>query len=183
MNEKLVADCEKIRPLVDLCGKCSFYLPYKDVVFISSNPSSLNMINGRLHSTAGPSWTYADGFCGFSLDGVAVTEDCLKIINGALPPEEALKIGNVEQRLVTIKYVGPERLLQHLNSKPVDAKGKEYVLHSLTLEGTTCKMLEMQNPSEPKKHYEFVPPEIETVNQALAWRIGWTNFKEPVAKA
>ena len=47
------------------------------------------------------------------------------------------------------------------------------------------KLLEMQNPSEPKKHYEFVPPEVQTVNQALAWRIGWKldAFKEPVAKS
>ena len=182
LNETAVSRIDPIRPLVDLCGKCSFYLPYEDVVFVSSNPTHLDMVNGRLHSTTGAAWAYADGFCGYSIDGVAITEDIIRMINGDLPSESALKITNAEQRLLAIKYVGPERLLKHLNGKEISRKGAEYVLHSFTLEGTDCKMLEMQNPSEPKKHYEFVPPEIETVNQALAWRIGWNTFKEPVAK-
>jgi hypothetical protein len=93
-----------------------------------------------------------------------------------------LKLTNVEQRLVGVKYVGPERLIKHLNGKVLDTKGDEYVLHSFNLENTECVMLEMQNPSEPKRHYEFVPPEVTTVNQALAWRLGWDSFKEPVAK-
>jgi hypothetical protein len=72
LNETEVQNLEQVKPLIELLGKCSFYLPYEDVVFVSANPTEILMVNGSLHSTTGPAWTYSDGFCGYSLDGVAV---------------------------------------------------------------------------------------------------------------
>jgi hypothetical protein len=150
------------------------------------------MVNGRLHSTEGPAWSYADGFCGYALDGVEVPEFVIDAIAGKIPAQKVLELTNVEQRLVAIKYVGAGNLLNALDGKVLCQKGAvqadgrpEYVLHQISLNGTPEKLLEMQNPSEPKRHYEFVPPEVTSCTEALAWRIGWDlkAFKEPKAKA
>lgn len=195
-EQTAVTGLEIVQPLIDLCGKCSFYLPYENVCFVSQNLSYRHMEAGRLHCTTGPAWAYADGFCGYSLDGVAVPKSAIDAVLGKVKPESVLALQNVEQRLVAIKYVGVGKLLKALNSREIGTKGDvqadgrpEYVLHEVELQGAKEKLLEMQNPSEPKRHYEFVPPEINTVSEALAWRIGWNwtlvmgAFKDPVVKA
>jgi hypothetical protein len=177
-------ETEEIVYHMELARHCGWWWPYEKACILSEIPISLKMNTaGLLHNTNGPSVEYSDGFCLYNLDGVSVPENIIKAVKGELLPDFILSVTNVEHRLLGIKYVGPERLLKYLNSKVINTKSDEYKLHEFVLEGERCKMLEMQNPSEPKKHYEFVPPEIETVNQALAWRIGWKTFKEPVAKA
>lgn len=112
-----------------------------------------------------------------------------------------MKISNVEQRLVGIKKIGPERMLDFLKAKEISNKEfteisyarlnklfpdiaknfkYEYTLYEVNLNGSKEKLLKMRNPSEDKWHYEWVIPEANTVNEALAWRRGIDNFKEPV---
>lgn len=178
----------------DLCGLCSFWLPYDTHVFVSQNLSEIHMENNILHNAKGPSWSYADGICGYTLFGVAVTEE---IVMDMLPDKKnggkrILGIENAEQRLVAIKAYGAENMLEQLKAKVVDTKKgtvrdgdsrAEYVLFSVNIEGTDEKLLEMANPSEPKRHYEWVTPECTTVNEALAWRCGMNVFVEPVTKS
>lgn len=187
-----VTGLEPIDALTELLGECSFLAPYENICFVSQNLSFVHMVEGRLHCATGPAWGYEDGFCGYSLDGVAVPETVIDAILGKVKPESVLSLENVEQRLVAIKYVGINKLLKALNGRQLDVKGEiqadgkaEYILHEITLEGNAEKLLEMKNPSEPKRHYEFVPPEIKTCNEALAWRIGWNleSFKPPVVKS
>ncbi len=73
-------------------------------------------------------------------------------------------------------------MLSALKAEMISEKGEEYTLFEVTLEGSQQKLLKMKNPSEPKTHYEWVEPHINTINEALAWRRGISLFKEPVAK-
>jgi hypothetical protein len=181
--------------LADLCGLCSFWLAYDGVALVSQNPSAIRMENGVLHNVTGPSWEYADGFRGYTLFGTPVSEE---VVTEMLPDKKnggkrILALTNVEERLVAIKAYGAENMLEQMNGKVIDTKKgtiragdsrAEYVLHEVVLEGNPEKLLEMQNPSEPKRHYEWVDPKCTSVNEALAWRAGWSveEFQEPVAK-
>ena len=193
-QEQCSIDLKSRFAIADLCGLCSFWLPYDKAIFVSQNLSDLRMENGVLHNTEGLSWSYEDGFCGYTLFGTTVTEeivmDMLKDTkNGA---KRILALTNVEQRLVAIRAYGAHNMLEQLSGKIVDTKqgrrptfdgGPEYVLHEVMLEGNKEKLLEMANPSEPKRHYEWVIPECQTVSEALAWRAGLQVFTEPVAKS
>lgn len=176
---KLDAD---ISGLVSLLGKVSFYIATEEVVFASKNPTELHFLNDRLHNASGPSWKYADGFCGYSLFGTAVTEGIVSAVRSG-DANSILAITNAEQRLVAMKAAGPELMLAALGGKVISEMGDgEYTLFEVTIEGEKHRLLKMRNPSEPKDHYEFVPPEVQTVAKALAWRIGWEEYSSPLAK-
>lgn len=191
-NETEVTGLDDIQPLIDLLGKCSFVLPYENICFVSQNLSKICMMNGRLHNTTGPAWSYADGFCGYSLDGVAVPKFVIDCINGANNYEEILKIKNAEQRMVAIRHVGIQHFMKEFKGREIDQFGlvqddgrPEYVLHEVTIAGNKEKLLEMKNPSEPKRHYEFVVPETKSAQEAYVSRFGHLKgkYKAPSFKA
>lgn len=154
------------------------------IVFVSDNPKKIvKDQQGRLHSTEGQALEYSDGYGLYSLDGVRIDKELFDLVAEKKDANKVMAIKNVEQRLVCIKYFGMGNMRTQLKAKTLDTKGNDYELYSIELEGSKEKVLRMKNPSEEKWHDEFVPPEIETVNQALAWRIGWDSFKEPIVKA
>lgn len=191
-NETEVKGLEPVQPLINLLGKCSFFLPYEEVCFVSQNLSQISMVNGRLHNTTGPAWSYEDGFCGYSLDGIAVPKFVIDCINGANEYENILKLRNAEQRMVAIKYVGVQHFMGEFQGKQIDQFGlvqsdgrPEYVLHELVIGGQKEKLLEMKNPSEPKRHYEFVPSTVKSAQEAFVSRFKHLKgkFKVPSFKA
>ena len=178
-----IKDCEKAKPLMDLALNCGWWAPYEDVAILQEKPTLIQMNERKqLHSVTGPAITYEDGFSVYALDGIRVTEEILNNVKNKISATDILRIQNVEQRLVAIKYFGVENMLEELGAKKLDTKD-EYVLYSVNLLDETHKLLKMSNPSEPKDHYEFVEPNIKTVTQALSWRMGWDEFAEPTFKA
>lgn len=191
-NETEITGIEPLNPLMSLLGKCSFILPYDSVCFVSQNLSQVSMANGRLHNTTGPAWSYADGFCGYSLQGIAVPKFVIDCINGANHYEDVLKIRNVEQRLVAIRHIGIQHFMREFKGREIDQFGvvqadgrPEYVLHEVTIAGEKEKLLEMKNPSEDKRHYEFVPPTVKSAQEAYVTRFGHLKgkYKAPSFKA
>ena len=92
----------------------------------------------------------------------------------------------MEQRLVLIRNFGAGNMLEELDGKLIDedvirlyGQDIDYKLWAVQIEGNTEKLLEMQNPSEPKRHHEFVTPGIMTCKDALAERMGLDKFKKP----
>ena len=159
-------------------------MAFKNIVFISDNPTSIYVNEqGELHNTDGPALEYSDTYSLYSLDGVRLDKDIFELVHQKKDANKVMQIENVEQRLVAIKYFGIGNMREQLNAQTIDSKGSEYELYSVEIEGNRENVLRMKNPSEEKWHDEFVPPEIKTVNQALAWRIGWDSFKEPSVKA
>jgi hypothetical protein len=174
-----------VKPLIALVGRVSYYLPLEHMVIVSRNPVRISMENGLLHEASGRmAVEYADGFGCYSLFGTPVSEQTI----GAVVRQDAnaiMAIANVEERLVAMKTVGPGAMLRQLEAKQLEVSPNgEYTLFEVTIEGEKNKLLKMKNPSEPKDHYEFVPPEVKKITEALAWRIGWEagGFIAPVAK-
>lgn len=194
-----VKGLEVIAGLEGLVGEVSYYAPFEECVIASRNPVEICMVDGRLHNTTGPAWRYADGFCGFSLFGVEVSEEIIERVK-AKDAAGILRINNVEQRLVALRAVGAKAALEALEAVEVDsyehwyregtlradlketvltgmgftkeeAEKPEYTLYAVKVEGTPRRILAMRNPSEPKFHYEWVTAGCDTVEEAMRVRM------------
>ena len=73
-------------------------------------------------------------------------------------------------------------MLSELGAKSLN-KFNDYELFSINIEGSDERLLKMQNPSEPKIHYEWVSPEINTCQEAMAWRCGFKLYTNPKMEA
>jgi hypothetical protein len=181
-RELNIAGVEKIRPTCALSQDVGWIFPYENLCLLVEKPKTLLMNNGRLHSESGKAMEWHDGWGFYALNVTIMPEWVVTTPAEELDGSKVMAITNVEQRLQAIKKLGAHKLLSQLSGKSISTKGSEYELFEVTLEGSQEKLLRMKNPSEDKQHYEWVAPECRTVNEALAWRIGWKTFKEPVAK-
>ena len=177
---------ERVEEFKDFSTHCrDFYsnvyliIPYNGICFISERPTQLHteIETGFLSNPTGPAMGFKDGYELYALSNILIEKEMLNY-----GPTEIMGIKNTEQRLVLIRHYGVENMLDHLKAKTLDTFN-EYVLHSIILEGNEEKLLEMRNPSEPKSHYEFVPPKIQTCQEAMAWRFGIDTYLNPVMKA
>jgi len=86
--------------------------------------------------------------------------------------KEFTKIENAEIRREFVRKVGAEKLLHDLGGLVLDASS-DYSLVTLDLKGETGRWpyLKMRNPSLGVWHIEAVPKNIETVQEALNWRM------------
>lgn len=186
LNELFSDQIEKYKDFIAYCDalkEIHVFIPYKDIVFVSDRPTSIKLNDrGRLHSENDPSLMYEDGYSLFNISGVMVPKWVVETPKDKLEASKVLTLPNAEQRLVAIKKLGVENMLYALEAKSISTKTDEYTLYEVVLEGSKEKLLKMKNQSEDKTHYEWVEPHINTVNEALMWRLGWNSFKEPVAK-
>lgn len=181
---KLTDETKKTVVYMDLAQSANWFFPYQNICIVSDRPDIVSMKNGRIHSEIGPAIRYRDGLSVYGLNGVRVQEWIVTTPAEEMNPKQVLALTNVEERLQAIKKMGAHRIIKELNGKTISTKGSEYELFEITLEGSKEKLLRMKNPSEDKQHYEFVEPHIKTVDEALAWRIGWdlNKFQSPLAK-
>lgn len=170
LHEVGITSAKKMQPSTDLAGKCSWFLPYENVVFVSQNPTKISMIEGRLHNEKGMAVEYADGFGSYSLRGILMPEWVLKTPKTELDAKAILRIENVDQRREAMRHYGLDRLVEHLNKKVIDKKdGYELIEMDIT-EGETGRFLQMKNPSIDAIHIEGVPDTVRTVEEALYFR-------------
>ena len=101
--------------------------------------------------------------------GTYITVKARDVVNMA--HNAIAKIENAEVRREFVRKVGIERIATACGSICLDKQG-DYELLSINLGGSTgeCSYLKMLNPSIGVWHLEAVPPEVDTVAKALAWR-------------
>ena len=158
----------------------SLIYPFKDFIVISEKPTDIRMKNMLLHNEKGPSVSYADGFCLYTLNGVRVDEKIVMTPASELDPHLVVKETNAEIRREIVRKIGIERICQKLGSKTLESRWG-YDLIALDLgDGRTRPYLKMKNPSVGTYHLEGIKPSIKTVEQALAWRNGTNKYEEPI---
>lgn len=181
----LKEETEDVLSLMVLAENCGWWWPYENICILSERPISMSLNqNGDLHNLNAPALEYSDGFPVYCIEGVLMPDWVVETSAEKMDIEKILALPNVEHRLLAIKKFGAHNMISQLNGKVISSKGQEYELYEIDLEGQKEKLLKMKNPSEEKWHFEFVTPEIRTVDEALAWRIGFDmkQYKEPVAK-
>jgi hypothetical protein len=170
-NEKT----EKLDAFTAISKEVFFWTPYNGIVLYSEKPKYHKWNGELLHSKEGPAIEFRDGYSLYALDGVTIPLDIHDLIFKEDDGEKILAIENTEHRLLGIKYFGIDRIFSKLKHKEI-SKLDDYTLYEVMIEGEPEKLLKMKNPSEDKWHYEWVTPEIKTVPEALAWRMGLDTY-------
>jgi hypothetical protein len=133
-----------------------------------------------LHKEEGPAMVWADGSALYSFRGNTIgthldTKNNWMITTPAdeLDVKQALATDNVDHRAILLERLPKEKLagemaVIHEKAFPV---GGQYYLREIQIGDTMCRYLDMTCPSGKDKRIEGVPLSINTVDQALWWRL------------
>ena len=163
-----------------IARSAGWFLPHRGMCWISERHNICKLKDGRIHSEAGPAIAYPDGFAIYALNGVRVPDWLVDTRQADLDPARLMKIDNAEVRREFVRKVGAERIVQALSPGAVDKRiyttrdGREhpYELHRFQTPGGPWTYLRMVNPSVGLVHFEGVPNECATVQDALNFRNG-----------
>jgi hypothetical protein len=175
-----VREFEELNVLSKALKDVHFFIPFKDVVFISQTPVNITLDNrGRLHNEDAPALMYADGYSLFYLNGIQVPKWAIETKRADIKPVDVLALENTEQRMVLMRYVGLSNFMKELNAKEIDSY-KDYKLYYITVEGQEVgPYLRMVCPSTGREFLEgvgdaegnnFIDSTIKTCQDALKWR-------------
>jgi hypothetical protein len=196
----------------ELVKTCGFYWCFEHAVFLTEKPTAIHRnAAGRLHKDGGGlAIEYGDGWGLYMLNGVRVPRELVETAGPDLDPVSIAKEPNVEVRREIVKKIGLPSIVRRLGGKVVDSWDcesysepyKQHVagLGQLSVAFTPAKLqyellefnfgpevpraraLKMNNPSVDEIHVEFVPEEINTVQEALAWREQDTVYIQPTVR-
>lgn len=186
-------DSAKLAVVRNLYEQCHWFISFDTVVIFSDFPIETTYTRTgqyREHNPDGPAYKYADGFCGYVLNGINMPEEIMNKGRNGVSAKDILSLQNVEQRGEAIKWFGMHKLLSTTNYKVLDTQADYgYELIEVSDIGTDGpeKYLKMNNPSVlGEVHIEGVPRETKTVQEALRFRwpdslkakYGYTEAKE-----
>jgi hypothetical protein len=152
--------------------------PFENVCFVSENPKFIHRdTSNRLHCTNGPAIAFDKGFELYRWKGVRFPKEAL--LPGWLTREKILSEKNVELRRIYTEIIGCENLISFFKFKMVnqDHVGKLWKGELPT--GEQICMVELCDSTPEidgtrKRYFEFVPFDIETSHQAVAWQFNIT---------
>ena len=158
----------------------AFWL-FPEIAFVSDFPAEINT-NDRfqLHADGKPALVYRDSYALYRLNGVTVTKEVAELKPSQIKRDTILKEENADVRREIVRKLTPEQLVKVLKAKVLEKK-YGYELLAIDLGDKRARpFLKMNNPSmKGVVHIEGVPPGIETVEAALAWRNGLDNYNAP----
>lgn len=147
------------------------HITYADGFFyLSERPVTLKVNASGLHRTDGKALEYKDGYGVYSLNGVRVPEYVVMTKPDDFDFKKVMKEQNVEIRREILRKAGVARLIKGLGAKVVDEKMGYQVLRIDLGDNNINYALRMHNPSIDVEHVEWVAPDCDTVEKALAFR-------------
>ena len=169
---KLEKQTEKLKGLWIIAQSANWFIPHKNICWISERHDVCKLKDGKIHADGGPAIHYPDGFSVWALNGVRVPQIIAETPTEKLDAKLLLKEQNAEVRREIVRKIGIERICQKLNAKMIDKTDDGmYELLMLDLgDGRSRPYLKMRNPSIGVYHIEGVEPGINTVEKALNWR-------------
>ena len=159
----------------------NYWWPNRHFIMVCDRPLAIRRNGaGLLHCENGQALEYRDGWGLWMLNGVRVPKELVMTEPEQLNPKLILTERNAEVRREIVRKIGAERVIQKLGGKTVHKKG-DYELLTLSVPGMAIvpTYLKMRNPSIGVWHVEGVPPEIKTVDEALAWRDSEDEYVRP----
>ena len=168
---------ERMRGIMQVAQSAGWWWPFAETCVITDRPSRMEFDGQRLlHSEAGPSISFRDGWELYAWHGVQVPP---KVV---LNPE-LLTIGeiegmtNVEVRRVAIERFGTERFLResHATRIHADEYGELYITRSGDEKIAMVKVVNATAEADGsfKNYFLRVPPHVTTAREAVAWTFGF----------
>src|SRR3990167_421403 len=148
-----------------------YRVEWEDMLYCVPTPLVLIDSQNRFHSLDKPAirWKEASEF--YFIHGVSFAKDlCQKVVNKELSAIEILKLENIEQRYITLKLYGAEKLLTELKGELIDKSDRNelYVLKDI-IPNRTLKMLKYKCPSTDREYVKFVPDKFDKADEAQSW--------------
>jgi len=164
---------ERAEAYQKVCQSVNYIWPNKDFVMVCARPQKINRDErGRLHSLTEKSIEYPDGWGLYHINGVRFDENLWKkVVNKELSGQEIMKIQDMEQRMIALKYYGAENLLKDFNTKQIDKSERGNELYGINglIPDREVKLLKYSCPSTERVYVKFVPFEIKGADEANAW--------------
>jgi hypothetical protein len=154
---------------------------FPEIAFISDYPKAINRnTRTQLHCETGPALEYRDTYALYYLNGVPVTKQIIETKPDDFTKEMVLGEANVDVRRELFRKIGIENFLKKIGGATIHAY-KDYELIEVDFQDGKRRLgLKMKNPSASTRvHFERVADTCKTVQEALAWRNGMTEFVEP----
>jgi len=133
---------------------------------------------GRMHCVDGKAIEWADSYGLYSLWGVRFEPDLFKRLSKrTITAPEVFALENIEQRMASLRLLGPEIVCDAIDSKQVDKSERGNRLFSTKALGTSREefFLRYFCPSTGREYVSFVPREIgekKDADLAMAWKFG-----------
>ena len=138
-----------------------------------------------------PSMVFKDGYETYNLNGVNVTKEIAYLDENTITKEIVLTQENADIRREILRKMSDAKIVEILDSKVVDTKpftinGKKNTYELLNIDingqGRVRPFLKMDNPSlKGVVHIEGVEDDCKTVEDAIRFRNGLSEFALPVA--
>lgn len=175
---------DKYMRYTELMKKGIFSAVFTDThAFICQLPDRIRFNDSeRLHSILKPAIQMPNGDNYYFIKGTKFDEKLWKKLSKrTLTGKELMQIKNMEQRYIAFEMYGPEKLLKEYSSKKLDSydstsknigKTVKIELHEINdlIDNTPVKMLTYSCHSTDRPYFSFVPPEIKTALDGLAWK-------------
>lgn len=175
------SDGERQSPLCNLLSAaaqhCGFWWAFKDSLVVCEKPEVLQFDErSLLHNESGPALKYSDGWCLYSIHGVQVPPHVIhepeKISVEMIETES-----NVELRRVLIDRYGLERYIRNSAAMVIHENERGVLYLKEIREDQPLVMVKVFNSTpEPdgtrREYFLRVPPDVRTVQQAVAWTFG-----------
>ena len=160
-------------------------MTFENFVVVCKLPKRTHLANNAMHSLRGPSVEWRDGLdTSYAIHGVSFTNPndlfddgklYWSIINRKMSVIDILKLENIEQRYVALRYYGFENCLKELNARLLDRSSRGNELYSIQFEEHDLRLLRYKDPSTHRWYGDFVKPEFEKADQAMAWKHNCTE--------
>lgn len=194
----LVKQVKPLNYLIELCHHVNWMWMSSDATIAVRKPVEAHLVNRKrafidvngnsstfdcptLHNPEGMALVYADGRGLYKINNVDFFDkQSIDLINtpaNLMDAAQVMAIKNTEHRSLLIQKMGIGRVFDKLNKKLLHTKtfdiGGTYELYELYLNNSRRVYLSGKCPSKGDIFCERVPPNTETVDQALQWRQDW----------
>lgn len=162
------------------------------VCAVFRRPTFINVIfeagQAQPHYEHGSYIQYGGDDCGvYALEGVFVAGWIVLSTPESMNADDVLAIENADQRALAMKKMGYARLKDAMKVQVIHTGEDGYELWTMEVEGRRVgPYLKMVNPTTGITHVEGVPSQsefsgkdIETCEDALAWRAGRKTYRKP----
>lgn len=176
-------DVSLLDGLFECAEHCGWFLPYSNVSFVSAKPCNVYFDERNvLHNDSGPAVSYLDGFSVYCWHGVRVERYVIEKPD-IITVDDIEEEPNAEVRRVKIERYGTYNYIVDSGAVQLDHVPHDDIVHGLSGAKLWRKevagdepivMLSMINSTpEPdgsrKEYFIRVPPNMQTVRQAMAW--------------
>ena len=166
----------KIVWLQKLSESVNGYAFYENECLLVQKPTTLDLVEGKLHSTTRKAIEWADKTGYYFLHGVRFDEKLWKRVTGKRPRiKTILSIENMEQRMAALKTVGVERIIKGATLLDKSTRGNELYLVENVFDEPAL-YLKYKCPSTGRVYASGVDPSLERkADICMAWKFSMTE--------